>query len=455
LADPIASGVPKVGKKVLIVEDDDHFREALVSYLQMRGYVVVAAPNGKVGRDILGIQEFDLVISDIQMPFLDGIELLKWMKGKHDIPFILMTGFSNLLETQTAYELGANEFLAKPFKNAELIRAIESLLFPKASDQPTDLSHLEFCKVSIDEFVARPRIDFDVYVRLGEKRMIKIGHAGDEIPTERIQVYKEKGLKYLYITKEDFAKLVDFNMELTRVVLNNKSVAPEKKLNFIKYTGEVILEKAFVAGVNQELFGDAKDMLVATVNVLGDQQENVDLLDALNNHSDWVYAHSVATAMFSMMISRKMGHSASQVFFKLGMAGMFHEIGYKEIPKEILEKPRPLLTQAERAMLETHVSRGRDILTYVKGVPNDVVDIVFQHHEDLLGQGYPRGLHKNHIHPLAKIFQVADIFTDLALRGPQYTGMTGPDAVSKVATYYGDKLDPEAVQALKSIFKAS
>jgi HD-GYP domain-containing protein (c-di-GMP phosphodiesterase class II) len=110
------------------------------------------------------------------------------------------------------------------------------------------------------------------------------------------------------------------------------------------------------------------------------------------------------------------------------------------------------LTQDERAAIESHVSRGRDILSFIKNVPGDVIEIIYQHHEDILGQGYPRRLVKKDIYPLAKIFQVADLFCDFAMKGPQYTGFTGQGSVQQVESFWADRVDKDALNALKGIF---
>jgi response regulator RpfG family c-di-GMP phosphodiesterase len=445
-----------VGKKIIVVDDNEHLRHALQAFLETRGFAVTVAPNGKVARELIQLQVFDVVLSDVQMPFLDGVELLKWIKAnRSDIPVIMMTAFTNLLETRMAHDLGASDFVAKPFKNDELMPILECLLLPKSA-QKTDIDNASidelYCKVSLDEFVANPKIDFDIYVKLGEKKIVKIGHAGDNIPTDRIQSYKDKGLKYLHIRREDFQKIINFNIGLTKIVAASDKVSKEKKLNFMRYTGEVILEKAFVDGVDRELFTDAKDIFETTVSFISENPEQLELLEVLNSHTDWLYAHSVASGMFAMMIARKLGHTSTQTFFKLGMSGLFHEIGFKEIPKHIIDKPRPLLTQDERAAIESHVSRGRDILSFIKNVPGDVIEIIYQHHEDILGQGYPRRLVKKDIYPLAKIFQVADLFCDFAMKGPQYTGFTGQGSVQQVESFWADRVDKDALNALKGIF---
>ena len=113
--------------KILVVEDDVFFRDTICSVLR-DNYDVIQAPNGKSACEILLIQEVDLVLSDVQMPGFSGIELLEWTKKNKPIPFIMMTGFSTLLETKSAFEMGAQGFIAKPFKISELLENLDAIL---------------------------------------------------------------------------------------------------------------------------------------------------------------------------------------------------------------------------------------------------------------------------------------------------------------------------------------
>jgi HD-GYP domain-containing protein (c-di-GMP phosphodiesterase class II) len=147
-----------------------------------------------------------------------------------------------------------------------------------------------------------------------------------------------------------------------------------------------------------------------------------------------------------------MGFESSQAFFKLSMAGIFHDIGKKEIDREILEKPRPLLTQKERGQIETHATRSKEILSAVKGIPADVIQMVYEHHEDQLGQGYPQSLPKNKAHPLSSILFVANVFAEQAIKGPNQEGMSGKKAIEHIETMYKNRMEPKALLALKSLF---
>lgn len=439
----------------LVVEDDDFFRKALVTFLRSKNHEVFEAPNGKLAKDVLGAQKIDVVVSDMQMPFLNGIELFEWIKSqKLTTKFLLMTGFSHLIETQQAYSLGVDEFLTKPFRNEELFEAVQKILGVNktAPEGSAVVREKVYCKVSIDEFVTRPKIDFDVFVKLTETKYVRIGRAGELIPTDRIEQYKSKGVRHLHIKSEDFHKLVEFNLQFSKVLQNRKDVPKEKKANFIRYTGEMVMEKAFIAGVDQETFKEAQDFLGLSVNMISDETEYFDLLGLLNSHTDYIYAHSLGVAMYALMIARKKGFESQQVFFKLSMAGIFHDIGKKEIDREIIEKARPLLTQAERRIIESHPVRGKEILLTLKSIPTDVVQLVYEHHEDVQGQGFPRGINRRQMHPLSPILQVANLFVEYALKGPHNEARPAKAAIQYIESVYMDRVDEKALAALKSLF---
>lgn len=440
-------------KKILIVEDDSFFRDALRDILKKK-YVVLEAPNGKSAKDIMTMQDVDVVLSDIQMPGLTGIELLEWSKENKPVPFIIMTGFSMLLETKSAFDLGAKGFITKPFKNVELLDAIEAIVGCPDDEKkiPVEEVKQEYCKVSIDEFVAKPKIDFDVFIKLSDTKIIKIAYKGAEIPRDKVEHYKEKGVKHLYILREDFDKLVRFNLGLANLIQNRTDISSAKKLNFLKYTGEVILEKTFVQGIDKASYMEAKKYLEMTLDAVTDSPENLDLLNVLNSHSDHVYAHSLGVSMYSVMIARQLGFESETSLFKLSMAGLFHDIGKKEIDRAILEKPRHLMSKEERSLVESHVVRGQEILNSMPSMPSDVIQLAREHHEDLEGMGYPFRKNKQSQHPMSKILQAANIFIENILANPSVANKSPNGVILQMESVYGDRISRDCISALKNIF---
>ncbi len=111
--------------KILVVEDDPNLREAIVDSLMLKGHQVQEAGNGIEAVKILAQSTLDIVLSDINMPEMDGLQLLVHVK-KHQpwLPMILMTAYGDVGQAVKAMQLGANDYLMKPFEVQELLLLI-------------------------------------------------------------------------------------------------------------------------------------------------------------------------------------------------------------------------------------------------------------------------------------------------------------------------------------------
>ena len=106
---------------LLIVDDENGYREVLSAVFAAEGYGVATAENGRAAVEHLNAQPVDVIISDVRMPDMDGIELLKKVRSiDADIGMILMTAFGTIDTAREAFKLGADDFIQKPFNNEEL-----------------------------------------------------------------------------------------------------------------------------------------------------------------------------------------------------------------------------------------------------------------------------------------------------------------------------------------------
>ncbi len=118
-------------KKILVIEDNLQIRENIVAILELSGYNVKSASNGKEGIKLAETLVPDLILCDIMMPGMDGYDVLEEVQKKKKIagtPFIFLTGLSKKNEVRRGMNLGADDYITKPFENEELIEAIESRL---------------------------------------------------------------------------------------------------------------------------------------------------------------------------------------------------------------------------------------------------------------------------------------------------------------------------------------
>lgn len=114
---------------ILLVENDVYLSEVLGEILFATGHNVTVAQNGKDAVNVLQFQNYDVIVSDMEMPIMTGIELLQWVRTSHlDTPFILISGFTRLLELIPPSSLGAQAFLAKPFASKDLVTLVQTVL---------------------------------------------------------------------------------------------------------------------------------------------------------------------------------------------------------------------------------------------------------------------------------------------------------------------------------------
>ncbi|NOY66539.1 MAG: sigma-54-dependent Fis family transcriptional regulator [Gammaproteobacteria bacterium] len=120
---------------VLVVEDDLSLREALCDTLQLAGYPVLSANNGKTALSLIEQEDISVVVSDIQMKPMDGFSLLKKLKNRRpDLPVVLMTAYGTIQKAVQAIREGASDYLVKPFDSDALLNLVKRFVFEDVAE---------------------------------------------------------------------------------------------------------------------------------------------------------------------------------------------------------------------------------------------------------------------------------------------------------------------------------
>ena len=121
----IASNAQAGLATVLVVEDDQTLREALCDTLNLSGYRVMAAKDARTALDILRREAVNMVVTDVQMPEMDGHALLQQIKAERpQLPVLLMTAYGTVKNAVAAMRDGASDYLVKPFEAEVLINMV-------------------------------------------------------------------------------------------------------------------------------------------------------------------------------------------------------------------------------------------------------------------------------------------------------------------------------------------
>ena len=113
---------------VLVVDDEPIVREVVVRYLQRAGHTTLEADHGDRAREMLEQESPDLVVLDVMLPGTDGLELCRWIRARSELPVILLTARGEEADRIVGLELGADDYVTKPFSPRELVARVRTVL---------------------------------------------------------------------------------------------------------------------------------------------------------------------------------------------------------------------------------------------------------------------------------------------------------------------------------------
>ena len=143
-------------ESILIIDDDQELTDLLETYLRDFGYQTTAVHSPSKGLELLGTSDFDLVILDVMLPELDGFKVCKTIRETSTLPIIMLTARGEITDRVVGLELGADDYLPKPFEARELVARIQAVLRrgPKPAPTNKDLLHVGSLKISLEKYTA-------------------------------------------------------------------------------------------------------------------------------------------------------------------------------------------------------------------------------------------------------------------------------------------------------------
>jgi len=181
---------------ILVVDDDDGIRELVKQFLNKNNYLVTTAQNSEDALDKVKIIKFDLIILDIMMPGKSGLEFTNENKQKLDTPIILLTAKGEASDRVEGLEIGADDYLAKPFEPKELILRINNILNKTKNNNFRRI--IEFGSI---------KIDLNKLFIYRNQQSLKINN------TEKIILQKMINSPGKIFKREEIGSLIDLNKE--------------------------------------------------------------------------------------------------------------------------------------------------------------------------------------------------------------------------------------------------
>lgn len=480
--------------KILIVDDMAEMRLLLKTLLEGGGHEVALARNGKEALERLQEGSFDLIVSDILMPVMDGFQLCRTCKTHPEwkkIPFVFYTAtYTGKRDQEFALALGADRFVVKPQEPERFLEIMKEVL---------DLRNFE---VMADQ--EQPGMEETAYLAAHNERVIrKLEKRTAELAKlnlalheseEKYRLVVENAAEAILIAQEGMIRFA--NPGCVRLIgypeeiLTSKSFAefihPEDREMVLerhrtRFAGEevpAVYPFRIVTNAGTVKWVEIHAVIVvwkgkpATLNFLGDITGRKQSAEALKRSVEklrqalggtvqaiamvveardpYTAGHQRRASDLARVIAMEFGIDGDQVE-GIRLAGMIHDIGKVSVPAEILSKPTKL-THIEFSLIKVHSQAGYDILKEIE-FPWPIAQIVFQHHERMDGSGYPQGLKGEEILPEARILAVADVVEAMASHRPYRPALGIEAALDEIACGKGILYDPDAVDVCLRLFR--
>jgi response regulator RpfG family c-di-GMP phosphodiesterase len=492
---PEPMGAPET-PRILVVDDEKVIREILADFLTMEGYVVHTVEDGVEAMKELHRRSYNLVISDLKMPNMGGLELIQQIT-EESLPVltVIMTGFGTVETAIEAMKRGAYDYILKPFKVEEVmhivqrgldrqrlqhenIRLKDALSIYKISEAiATSLSVDTVLDLVLDATI--DTVDADVVSLLLEdpkqegrftERMRKISERAEpaiEAPTlnldEVLPLFQED--RPLLVHGSRSYRFLASPPDLERRLVSFCSIPLKLKgriigmLNAYSYTrgnkfseGQrkmlyVLASRAAFSIENARLYENLvdanKDLMLANVSLEENfKQTIIGFAHALEESDRYTRGHSERVATYARLIAMGLRMNQNEIDTVVKV-GLMHDVGKIGIRNDKLNKPGKL-TPEELAMFRSHPAKGRRILEPIPFM-RDIVPGCYCHHEAWDGSGYPQGLMADNIPLIGRIVAIADAYDAMTSDRAYRKALPHEIACGEIERCVGAQFDPRIV----------
>lgn len=441
---------------VLIVDDSKTIRSVLSSQLRSRNIDVTEAIDGLQGLNCICEKHYDLVITDIIMPNMDGYQLCTEIKknpATQSTPIIILSTNENNSEIKKGFAVGAAAYITKNNATKELIPYVNEILKKSKILRDKLILVVDDSKYILN-VVSSGLSDagFKVITASNGKEAYDI--ASKEIPDlilSDINMPVMDGIEFCEkIQKNNSVSNIPFvimssggdRVTMRKLLHKGASAFLVKPFNIdqLVITAEKLLSDHCKMELQQrELLNTERTLILGSI---------ASLVQALEARDSYTRGHSDTVATISLKIAKQMSFNTHELE-RIEFAARLHDLGKIGIRDDILLKPGPLTTP-EFALIKQHPELGADILRPISSM-EDIIPAVLYHHERIDGHGYPHGLSGNEIPIWARIIAVADVYDALTTERPYRKALEHEKAMNIITQNTNLQLCPECVKSFKSI----
>ncbi len=319
-----------------------------------------------------------------------------------------------------------------------------------AKEVPSPSLHL--IPIDIATLRGLPRdLTFNIFLKLSDNNSPCIFSTTGGLDYKRLAHYAKKGIKQLHIRVEDLDLYRLFVSKSAQSVFKDPDSSRERQIaSLINITEQNITEIFEYFDVSEETAQVTQKLIRNYVDVMIQSPSTLSLLLQLVSHGDYLYYHSIAVSIFSMFVAKGCGQFNQRTLEIVGLGGFLHDIGSIQLPKGIVCSP-DALTEDQWKEMRTHPQIGLKMVENAPSIPDEVRYIIYQHHEEPSGYGYPNGIRSPVIYYPAKIVALADAFSALISKRPSRPAYSVEKAGEIIRNSQG-KYDRALLKVFETVF---
>lgn len=294
-------------------------------------------------------------------------------------------------------------------------------------------------------------INFNLYIKLSDANMTMVFSKTTGLDYKRLAQYIQKKVRELYVHPNDLAAFREFINKSADAIFHDPQAPQEKKIACLMNMTEQNMSEIFSQlNLDEETVITTQKLIQSYVSLMTQKPETLSIILKLVSHGEYLYYHSIAVSIFSMLIARATGLFDQKMLELIGLGGLLHDIGSTQLPKEIICSPYDL-TMTQWKHMHEHPQLGLHMIEETKSIPKEVQFMIYQHHEQAGGNGYPNKIRGPSIYYPAKIVAIADAFSALISDRPFRPAYSIQDSVRMIQKS-PDRYDRDLAKILGSIF---
>jgi len=470
----LESGHPEDRPRVLVVDDEKFIRDIIADFLGMEGYIVRTAEDGTSAVTELERARYDMVISDLKMPKMGGLDLLKEVARVHpDTLTVIMTGFGTVETAIDAMKRGAYDYILKPFKVEEIVHIVQRGLEKRRLSAENLRLREALSLYKVSEAIAASLSLDEVVSTLSESAL-------SEVRSDLVMTWLADGEGDFALRSLNFSALLEEGEELGELdpakVTQRLGAGPiiehgararelfkthpsrqvssliivplkmrDRLLGFVSTVSltasrrfdegqrkllSIIASRAAAAIENARLYEDLQATFQQTIQSLA---RTIDKMDRYTS------GHSERVARYAVNLAKWLGLDEAQIEI-VRHSALMHDIGKIGCVMNLNKAGK--LTQSEYEVFKRHPAYGREILDPIKFL-GPVIPGVHLHHERWDGRGYPLGLAGKDIPLIARIISVADTYDAMTSDRAYRRALPHEVTVSEIERCSGTQFDPD------------